>query len=103
MTRAVYNLLGVLFYQTNKTKAAVSTFEQLLSLDHHNLNGLENLAFVYNKLGRDRDASRKREKINEVQILKAVTFFAAPLSLMACMIFQKMYYHKYYLLYRLGE
>ena len=67
MKTAMLNLLGVLFYKTNETKDAVNTFEDILSLDPQNLNGLENLAIILDKEGRsERNASEQRKKIHEV-------------------------------------
>ena len=66
MKTALYNVLGVLLYKTNKTRDAIRTFKDLLEIDGSNLNGLENLAHILYALKCDTDSSKCKDRILKV-------------------------------------
>ena len=68
MPTAIYNLMGVILYQTCQMREALRSFENAISTDKDSLNALEHCAVMYDKMCREQDASDARAKIQEVRI-----------------------------------
>ncbi|XP_077867362.1 uncharacterized protein LOC144356530 [Saccoglossus kowalevskii] len=65
MRHCVYHMLGLLVYSQGKKEKALKHFKDVLNENGNNLNALANLEYIYTELGRDGEAGRYREILEE--------------------------------------
>ena len=60
--------LGILYKLNNIEKLAINVYEHAISLDPDNYTAINNLAILFNKVGREKDADIIRQKLHELRI-----------------------------------
>lgn len=66
MDVAILNLLGMLYYSVRQVGKALEFFERALEINPDSLNSLENISYIYELLGRNKDATDARQRVHTI-------------------------------------
>jgi tetratricopeptide (TPR) repeat protein len=66
MVGALHNLQGMYYYSIRQNVNALTAFNEALKIDGESLNSLENLRYIYERLGRSRDARITEQRLQGI-------------------------------------